>query len=351
MVHTARPRLVLASGGSVDAGTDPLAIALEELRLRCVLMDAHACAGPWTRAFPGDTASLHVVLDGGCMIDADLQLWRYRLDPGEVLVVNRGVRGALRATTEANPPTVLSARVHLEAPLPHPMVEALPALIRANAGVIPRSFRPTLHALREELAIPTLGGAVVTTRLCEVLFVQSLRAHIRNDLSWTDQGWFRMLADPVLREHLAEAARPGATVSSLANVLGRTRQRTRVRVAQFGGTSPSALLRQARVRRAAELLRAGDTDLTRIARESGFGSRQALCRAFRRELAISPAAQWRALHHRPFPRRGPAVAADQAAVAAATGSSCADSADSRFINGSSPKEMTAPATATAPSQK
>lgn len=350
MVHTARPRVVLASSGSVDAGTDPLAVALEELRLRCVLMDAHDGAGPWTRVFPADTASLHVVLDGGCMIDADLQLWRYRLEPGEVLVVNRGVRGTLRATIDASPPTVLSARVHLDAPSPHPMVEALPALIRTSAGVIPRSFRPALHALREELSIPTLGGDVVTTRLCEVLFVQALRAHIRDGLSWTDQGWFRMLADPLLREHLAEAARPGATVSSLANVLARTRQRTRARFTQLAGTSPSALLRQARVRRAAELLRDGDTDLTRIARTSGFGSRQALCRAFRRELGVSPAARWRALHHRPFPRRGPAVA-DQAAVAAATGSSCADSADSRFINGSRPKEMTAPVTATAPSQK
>lgn len=132
---------------------------------------------------------------------------------------------------------------------------------------------------------------VVTTRLCEVLFVQALRAHIADDLSWTDQGWFRMLADPLLREHLAEVARPEATVSSLANALGRTRQRTRARFTQFGGTSPSALLRQARVRRAAELLRAGDTDLTPIARASGFGSRQALCRAFRRELGVSPAAQ------------------------------------------------------------
>lgn len=65
------------------------------------------------------------------------------------------------------------------------MRESFPALIRTSAGRIPRSFGPSLHALREELAVPTLGGGVVATRLCEVLFVQALRAHI-SDRSWAD---------------------------------------------------------------------------------------------------------------------------------------------------------------------
>jgi AraC-like DNA-binding protein len=287
----------------VEPGTDPLVVALEELRLRCILLAEPAGPGPWKRPFPADTPSLHVVLEGGCLIDADLQLWRFRVDPGELVLVNRGVPGGLRATSETDPPTVLSARVHLEAPLGHPMLEAFPPLIRARAAWIPRSFEPSLHALREELAIPTLGGGVVASRLCEVLVVQALRAHISDDISWTDKGWFRMLADPLLREHLAEATRPGATVNSLARALGRSRQRTRARVIQFGGTSPSSLIRQARVRGAAELLRAGETDLERIAEATGFSSRQALSRAFRRELGVTPAGHWRATHRMPFPRR------------------------------------------------
>jgi hypothetical protein len=48
----------------------------------------------WSRRFPEDVVSLHVAMDGGCVIDAELALWRYRLLPGEVLVVNRGVAGA-----------------------------------------------------------------------------------------------------------------------------------------------------------------------------------------------------------------------------------------------------------------
>lgn len=314
----------------MNPGHDALAAALEELKLRCVLMVDPPGARPWRRAFPLDALSLHVVLRGACVIDVDVHLWRHRLDDGELLVVNRGMRGALRPASESDPPEVLSARVQLEAPLGHPMLASFPRLIRTSAGTIPRSFSPSMHTLVEELARPTLGGRAVASRLCEILFVQALRAHVQEQ-SWTDRGWYRMLA----------------------------------------GAPPSTLLRQARVRRAAELLRAGDADLSRVASEAGYGSRQALCRAFRRELGISPADHWRATHHRPFPRRkerpapsgaeghsppptsdtgSRAPVGDQAAATVA-GSSRADSADSRFINGSSPKEMTAPATATAPSQK
>jgi AraC-like DNA-binding protein len=286
----------------VEPRSDALAMALEELRFRCVLADEPTVPGPWRRVFPEDAVSLHVVLEGGCLISADLELSRYRLDPGEVLVVNRAIRGGLRATSEADPPEVLSVRVHLEAALPHPMVAGLPSHIRASAGRIPRSFAPSLHALREELAIHTPGARVVATRLCEVLFVQALRAHIDDGLAWNDQGFFRMLADPLLREHLDWAGRPEATVAGLSRELGRSRQRTRARFSQFGGHNPAALIRTARVRRAAEFLRAGEADLARVAKESGFASRQTLCRAFRRELGVTPAAHWRALHRRPFPR-------------------------------------------------
>jgi AraC-like DNA-binding protein len=112
-----------------------------------------------------------------------------------------------------------------------------------------------------------------------------------------------MLADPLLREHLASASRPETTVATLAAAAGRSRPRTCARFTRVGGTRPSLFLRSARVRRAVELLGTGEADLTRIARESGFGSRQALCRAFRRELGVTPAAHWRTTHRRPFPRQ------------------------------------------------
>ena len=161
------------------------------------------------------------------------------------------------------------------------------------------------------------------------------------------------------------------------------------------GARPSAFLRQTRVRHAAELLRAGETDLDRIATASGYASRQGLCRAFRREPGSrprstggpstggpSPGPLGEGLqHHRdspPAPRTearagnaqglAPGVplvprAADEPetrpapcraprqAAAAVTSSFCIDSADSLRISGSSPNDTSAPTTATPPSQK
>ena len=88
----------------MDPGHDALAAALEELKLRCVLMLEEPRTRPWRRVFPLDAVSLHVVLDGACVIDGDVHLWRHRLDDGELLVVNRGTRGALQATSESDPP-------------------------------------------------------------------------------------------------------------------------------------------------------------------------------------------------------------------------------------------------------
>ena len=35
---------------------------------------------------------------------------------------------------------------------------------------------------------------------------------------------------------------------------------------------------------------------------TGYRSRPSFCRAFKRELGVSPAAYWRRVHRRPFPR-------------------------------------------------
>lgn len=281
--------------------TDALTDALDELQLRCVLLPVDESSRPWTRTFPENAVSLHLVLEGLCLIQTDLPVSRHHLREGELLIVNGAGRGALRAASEAPPPEVVSARIDLHAPLGHPMLAAFPRLIRVSAGLVPRSFETCVDGLREEMTLRKLGRGWIVARLCETLFVQALRRHI-DDLGWRDRGWFRMLADPLLRDPLLEASKPEARVSSLAAALGRSRQRTRMRFTQLGGTSPSVLLRRARIRRAVGLLTAGEADLVRVARESGFGSRQALCRAFRHEMGTTPAAHWRAVHRCPFPR-------------------------------------------------
>ncbi|HET9155542.1 MAG TPA: cupin domain-containing protein [Myxococcaceae bacterium] len=278
--------------------------ALEDLKFRCSVIAEEQPNRPWTRTFPDDAITLHAVVAGDCLLDTDLPVWRYRVHEGEVLVVSGGAARGLRPLLQAQPPDVVSARVHLEAPLSHPLLDAFPRLIRASPGAVPHSFQPVLEALRQEISFQKLGRDAVVAGLCEVLFVHAVRAHLQ-DLSATDRGWLRMLADPLLREQLALASAPGATVAGCAAGVGRSRQRTRARFFELGATRPSHFLRKERMRRAAALLAGGETDLARIARATGYATRQGLCRAFRRELGVSPAQHWRAVHGRAFPRRRP----------------------------------------------
>jgi len=284
------------------SGMDPLSAALDELKFRCVAFVDRDPRLPWRRVFPADVVSIHAVVEGHGFIETDELLSRHFLEEGEVVISN-GVRGgALRAMDEGTVPDVISAQIELQAPLGHPMLAALPPLIRASSSSMPSSFDRCLHTLREELGAATLGRETIFRQMCASLFVLVLRRYV-DRLGWTHADWFRMLADPLLREHLAAASKPETTVAALAAAAGRSRQRTCARFTRLGGTRPSLLLRAARLRCAVELLNAGETDLSRVARESGFGSRQALCRAFRRELGITPAAHWRSTHQRPFPRR------------------------------------------------
>jgi AraC-type DNA-binding domain-containing proteins len=292
----------------MDEATDALEDALTELRFRCGLLDEGPVPGRGRRAFPVDAISLHIPLAGRCHIDVALPIWLHRLEPGEILMVKQGVDGALRATSDGSPPPkVLSMRVDFDAPHGHPLLESLPPLIRATVRKVPApgSFEPLLAALLAEYAMPMLGRREVSRALCEGLFVQALRMHL-HDLDWTDKGWLRALADPVIKGQLSppDPAGPSSeTVRSLADASGRSERRIRARFAQFAGSSPSEHIRRSRARRAARLLRDGETDLARIARLTGYRTRQAFCRAFKRELGVSPAAYWRSANGRRFPRQ------------------------------------------------
>ena len=286
----------------MDLKHDALTAALDDLKLRCVPLQETASRGEWRRSFPLDDISLHLVISGDCLINAAVRIWRHRLTRGEMLVVNRGVEGELRSTSgDHRPPEVLSMRVQLDAQHGHPLVDSFPPLIRASPTGVPRSFGPAMDTLFEELSIPVVGRGVILRRLCEVLFIQALRMHL-GDLSWNDQGWFRALADPVLREHMHFAADPSASVSVLASAAHRSTRRIRARFLQFSGSRPAVFIREARVWRAAALLRQGESDLEKIAALIGYGSRQALARAFRRRLGVSPTEYWRQVLSRPFPR-------------------------------------------------
>jgi AraC-like DNA-binding protein len=282
----------------VDFQPDALSAALKELELHASAPVLGRRRGIWQLPFPENSISLHVLVVGRCTVDTDAQLWNRMLRRGDLLVINRGVCGAFaQASAEDDWTEILSARIHLEAPHGHPLLEALPQFIPARNGQIPlpRSLEPTVEALLSELSAPSHAESLLVAELCALLFVQALRVHML-ELAWDDRGWFRALADPQVRASMAAIYRtplPAVTVAELASAGERSRRRFGQRFAQFAGLKAGTFVRRTRARRAAELLREGFTSLEHVARVSGFATRQALCRAFRRELGTTPATYWR----------------------------------------------------------
>ena len=181
-------------------GQDALAQALEELRFRCAPFEKTDAPRPWRLDFPLDAVSIHVPLEGACHIAVNSPIWTHRLERGEILVVNRGIGGALLPRDEGDPPRVVSACVEFEAPHGHPMLDGLPDLIQASpsGGANSKSFGPLLDAFFTEMGRPRVGSPAIALRFFEALFVQALRCHLL-DMNWNDRGWFRVLADPVLK--------------------------------------------------------------------------------------------------------------------------------------------------------
>lgn len=291
----------------MDFEADALGAALNELKLHAFAPGFERLQGAWQLPFPEDAISLHVLVLGRCTVATDGPLWIRSLKRGDTLVVNRGVGGSFAAAAAGNDPAeIVSVRIQLDAPHGHPLLEALPPFIPVSAGRIPspRSLEPILEALQSEFLAPSLGHALLVTEILKLLFIEALRVHLL-DLAWDDRGWFRALADSQVRASIAAAHRMplgAVTVAQLASEGERSRRRFGAQFARFTGLKAGTFLRQARARRAAQMLRDGFTSLDHVARASGFTTRQALCRAFRRELGTTPAAYWRRIHGRRLPR-------------------------------------------------
>jgi len=101
----------------------------------------------------------------------------------------------------------------------------------------------------------------------------------------------QVAATPKLRALIAEiSADPGGdrTLPSLADQAGMT-ERTFSRVFhKETGTTPAAFVEMARINRAKALLETSDWPLARIAERSGFGSQDALHRAFHKRVSATP---------------------------------------------------------------
>ena len=253
-------------------------------------------------AMPLEEASL-LFLSGAT--PAVLQARGSRLEPSGQIDLARG-RALRRAGLPPDLPgavQILSSRIEIldrgvsRQPLPDV------AIVGARQVPLPRSYRPLLDSLFEEISFSRIGGDAIIGRLLDVFLIQALRVEVTSGVG-VSGGWLGGLSDPVLRTCLDEQeelpTRDAARTLAAASL--RSTRRLGARVKKATGTGVRALAKQRRLHRVLQLLDEGVHPLERVARETGFATVSNLCRAFRREVGSTPGAYWRRVQQRPLPR-------------------------------------------------
>lgn len=172
----------------------------------------------------------------------------------------------------------------------------LPALLHLRCAEGPAAawLDATLRLLGAEVSGALPGAESVVARLAEVLFVQVLRAWIR-EAQGADAGWLAALGDPQLARALGrihDAPAEDWTAEALARHAGMSRSAFYKRFNRVVGEPPAAYLTRWRMHLARRALRRG-ASLSETAVEVGYKSDAAFSRAFKRAVGASPR-DWRA---------------------------------------------------------
>ncbi|SRR6266702_2604975 len=135
------------------------------------------------------------------------------------------------------------------------------------------------------------GGNAVVAKLCETLFIETLRRYIVQ-LPDRQAGWLAGARDPEIGKVLALIHRqPEApwTIEKLASEAGLSRSVLAERFRQYLGEPPVAYLTRWRLQLGAQMLSTTSYSVAQIASEVGYDSEQAFNRAFKRQFEHPPA--------------------------------------------------------------
>jgi len=163
---------------------------------------------------------------------------------------------------------------------------AMPIVEQFDAG---DKLDINLQAALSELIAQEIGAGAMTALLVKQVLITILRRSMKSPECWLER--FPLLSDPKIARALAEmVADPGAdySVTTLAQIAGLSRSRFMERFTDLVGLSPLAMLRQLRMKEAADMLEAGHLSVEEIAKAVGYSSRTSFVRAFRAIYGSEP---------------------------------------------------------------
>ncbi len=273
---------------------DLLSQSLDDLKLQSAAYRRLEQAGAWAFEFSPGIRGIHVVERGRCVLEVDGRAAEV-LERFDYVVVPHGVAHRMRAADEL-PTTLACGAFTFGAAEDHPVLAALPAVLRVKGGRPASRVGAHVGSLLVELAEPEEGSAVVVARLSDVLLVHAIREFAASTCSEASTGWFASLRHPQLRAALAllhAAPEEPWTVDALAGRVGMSRASFAMHFRRSMGEPPLEYLTRWRMFQARRLLRESSLSLKEIAARCGYGSATALSAVFTRRVGSSPGA-WRA---------------------------------------------------------
>lgn len=172
-------------------------------------------------------------------------------------------------------------------------LSGLPAVFKVNIRE-DESGRWLEDAIRFSIAEAGAAGAgsdAVLAKLCETLFVETLRRYVIK-VPERQTGWLAAARDPEVGKALAlmhgHPAEPW-TIAELAKRVGLSRSNLAERFHHYVGEAPVAYLTRWRLHKGAQMLCSTNYSVAQIASEVGYESEPAFNRAFKRQFGEPPA--------------------------------------------------------------
>lgn len=306
-------RMVYARGAMISSQSsklDPLSNVLTVLGARSTGRTRLEAGGDWALSFPEkNRLKLVAVVRGHCWICLPRQEPRHVAE-GDVLLIGNmsyaiashpriapvdGVslyagRDSVRLG-DGDQAVLLGAGILFERQGSGFLLDALPPFLKVQRAS-PAAFavRGILDLLDGEVDRHRMGGALVTSRLSEVLVVEAIRAYV-HDAAQVNISWIGALGDRYIGAALGlmhEEVDHAWTVAALASRVGMSRSAFASRFAQKVGQPPLEYLTRWRMMLARRLLAETDLDVASIALRVGYLSPSAFGHAFKRMFGSAP---------------------------------------------------------------
>jgi AraC-like DNA-binding protein len=302
----------------LDRFSDPLGVALHQLRMSGVFYCQSVVSAPWGAwlpAMPG-CLLLHLVTRGRCWLSTGEADGRW-LQAGDFALVPHGLGHGLQSDPSAPTPNLFDlprewvserfeilrldgggeatqmvcAAVRLDHPVASQLLCALPPVIRIDAADLPagNSLQPLLQLMADEARHLRTGGEAVITRLADILVIQAIRHWLQHDAT-AQTGWLGALKDRRIGGALALIHREpdrAWTVASLAQASNMSRSAFAQRFTALVGVPVLEYLTVWRMNLSQTWLAQG-LSMAEVAGRTGYQSEAAFARAFKRVRGTAP---------------------------------------------------------------